>query len=71
MKEAAQKLSNQKKVAALQQKTAAKNDNIPTRQQLAQTAEINSRSVQKRSAAANKIGSATHSFSIRKQRTND
>ena len=71
MKEAAQKLSNQKKVAALQQKTVAKNDNIPTRQQLAQTAEINSRSVQKRSAAANKIGSATHSFSIRKQRTND
>lgn len=71
MKEAAQKRSNQKKVAALQQKTAAKNDNIPIRQQLAQTAEINSRSVQKRSAAANKIGSATHSFSIRKQRTND
>lgn len=32
MKEAAQKLSNQKKMAALQQKTAAKNDNIPTRQ---------------------------------------
>lgn len=70
MKEAAQKLSNQKKMAALQQKTVAKNDNIPTRQQLTQTVEINSRSVQKRSAA-NKIGSATHSFSIRKQRTND